>query len=206
MEELTTTTNTTELTNKELKDYTRKIKRCGDNIRSNFMKIAHNLNEIDETECYLDDGFEDVQDYANKVLGIQKTTCYNFLKIAKEFLNTDGTRTVLTTEGNDYGVSQLQALLPVGVEKAKELHDNEIISPSMSVRQIKSIIKEETTEPEPEEEDDTIDTEGETISEEVLKPLGTIEIMENGDIIYTGEIDGLHELIDDIITNYISNR
>jgi hypothetical protein len=77
----------------------------------------------------------------------------------------------------------------------------------MSVRQIKLIIKEKTTEPEPEEEDgDTIDTEGETISEEVIKPLGTIEIMENGDIIYTGEIDGLHELIDNIITNYIQNR
>ena len=203
MEELITM-NAQELTNKDLKDYTRKIKKCGDNIRSNFMKISHNLEEIEKTECYLDDGFEDVRDYAIKVLGIHKTTCYNLIKIAKEFLNEDGTRTVLTTEGNDYSVSQLQALLSIGVEKSKELHDREIIKPSMSVRQIKSIIKEKTNYPEL--DNNVIDTECETISEEVLKSIGTIEIMENGDIIYTGEIDGLHELIDDIIEDYIQNR
>lgn len=205
MNELTTINNTPELTNKELKDYTRKIKRCGENIRNNFMKIAHNLNEIDNTECYLDDGFEDVQDYANKVLGIQKTTCYNFLKIAKEFLNEEGTRTLLTSEGNDYGVSQLQALLSVGIDKAKELHNNDIINPSMSVRQIKAIIKEETTEPEPSDEN-TIDTTGEELSDEVVKTIGIIEIMEDGEILYRGDIEDLRELVDDIITNYLQNR
>lgn len=204
MEELTTV-KAPELTNKELKDYTHKIKRCGENIRSNFMKIAHNLNEIDNTECYLDDGFEDVQDYANKVLGIQKTTCYNFLKIAKEFLNDEGTRTLLTSEGNDYGVSQLQALLPIGIDKAKELHNNEVINPTMSVRQIKTIIKEQTTTPEPEDEN-TIDTTGEELSDEVVKTIGIIEIMEDGEILYRGDIEDLRELVDDIITNYLQNR
>ena len=204
MEELTTT-KAPELTNKELKDYTRKIKRCGDNIRSNFMKIAHNLDEIDKTECYLDDGFEDVQDYANRVLGLQKTTCYNMLKISREFLNEDGTRTLLTDVGSDYGVSQLQALLPVGIDKAKELHNNDIINPSMSVRQIKAIIKEETTEPEPEDEN-TIDTTGEEISDEIVKTIGTIEILEDGEILYNGDIEDLRELVDDIITNYLQNR
>lgn len=204
MEELTTT-KAPELTNKELKDYTRKIKKCGDNIRTNFMKIAHNLDEIDKTECYLDDGFEDVQDYANKVLGIQKTTCYNFLKIAKEFLNDEGTRTLLTSEGNDYGVSQLQALLPIGIDKAKELHNNEVINPTMSVRQIKTIIKEQTTTPEPEDEN-TIDTTGEELSDEVVKTIGIIEIMEDGEILYRGDIEDLRELVDDIITNYLQNR
>lgn len=205
MEELTTT-KAPELTNKELKDYTRKIKRCGDNIRSNFMKIAHNLDEIDKTECYLDDGFEDVQDYANRVLGLQKTTCYNMLKISREFLNEEGTRTLLTDEGSDYGISQLQALLPVGIDKAKELHDNATINPSMSVRQIKAIIKEETTTRNPEEDDDTIDTTGEELSEEIVKTIGTIEILEDGEILYNGDIEDLRELVDDIITNYLQNR
>lgn len=206
MNELTTITNTSELTNKELKEYTRKIKRCGDNIRNNYMKIAHNLDEIDKTECYLDDGFEDVQDYADKVLGIQKTTCYNLLKIAKEFLNEEGTRTLLTEEGNDYGVSQLQALLPVGIDRAKELHNKEIINPSMSVRQIKTIIKEETTATDPEEDDDTIDTTGDEISDEVVKTIGTIELLEDGEILYRGDIEDLRDLVDDIIKEYINNR
>ena len=81
MEELTTKTATT-LTNKDLKDYTTKIKKCGDNIRKNYIKIAHLLTEVDATECYLDDGFENTCDYAAQVLGIQKTTTYKMLKIA----------------------------------------------------------------------------------------------------------------------------
>ena len=205
MKELTTI-KAPELTNKELKDYTRKIKRCGDNIRSNFMKIAHNLDEIDKTECYLDDGFEDVQDYANRVLGLQKTTCYNMLKISREFLNEDGTRTLLTDEGSDYGVSQLQALLPVGIDRAKELHNKEVINPSMSVRQIKTIIKVETTTRDPEDDENTIDTTGEEISDEVVKTIGTIELLEDGEILYRGDIEDLRDLVDDIIKEYINNR
>ena len=185
MEELTTI-KTNELTNTELKDYTKKLKKCGDNIRTNYIKIAHLLNEIDTTECYLDDGFEDVHDYASKVLNIQKTTSYNLLKISKEFINTEGTRTVLTEKGNDYGVSQLQALLPIGVDKAKELHDDGIISPDMSVRQLKNAIKEK---PEPEEdEDDVIDGEGTETTSEVIPSFGSITLLKDGTIIPEGVV------------------
>lgn len=184
MEELTTI-KTNELTNVELKDYTKKLKKCGDNIRTNYIKIAHLLNEIDTTECYLDDGFEDVHDYASKVLNIQKTTSYNLLKISKEFINNEGTRTVLTEKGNDYGVSQLQALLPIGVDKAKELHDDGIISPDMSVRQLKNAIKEK---PEPEEDEDVIDGEGTETTSEVIPSFGSITLLKDGTIIPEGVV------------------
>ena len=183
MEELTIKKE--ELTNKELKNYTTKLKTCGDNIRKNYIKISFLLNEIDNSECYLDDGFESVQDYASKVLNIQKTTCYNLLKIAKEFINEEGTRTVLTESGSDYGVSQLQILLSLGVEKAKELHDNETISPSMSVRQLKNAIKEETetwVEDSEEDSEDVIDTDSETISEEIIEPIASAQFFEDGSI------------------------
>lgn len=165
MDELRTT-GTKKLINKELKDATNKIKACGDNIRKNYIKISFLLNEVDEKECYFDDGFSDIQEYASKVLNIQKTTCYNLLKIGKEFINEKGTRTVLTDMGNDYGVSQLQVLLPIGVDKAKELHDAGEISPDMSVRQLKNIVSPKP-EKDTEQDNEPIDAE---IKEEIEIP------------------------------------
>lgn len=185
MEELTTI-KTTNITNKDLKSYTTKLKNCGDNIRKNYIKISFLLNEIEKTECYLDDGFESTTDYASKVLNIQKTTTYNLLKIGKDFISETGDRTVLTEKGNDYGVSQLQALLPIGVEKAKELHDDGIISPDMSVRQIKQAIK--TDEPEEDDTDEeVVDGEGEEVNEEKIRILADIQILEDGTTLINGD-------------------
>ena len=188
MEELTTIT-TQKLVNKELKDYTKKLKNCGDNIRKNYIKISFFLNEIEQTECYLDDGFEDTIDYASKVLNIQKTTTYNLLKIGKDFIAESGERTVLTDKGNDYGISQLQALLPVGVERAKELHNEGIITPDMSVRQIKQIIKEETN-PDTDDKDNTDVVDGEVVdeSENYIPVFGDIQFLKDGSIIPSGVV------------------
>ena len=178
------------------------------------MKIARELFEIESTECYLDDGFTDTQDFASKVLNIQKTTCYNLIAIGRDFLNEDGTRTALTEKGNDYGVSQLQILLPLGVEKAKELHDDEVISPDMSVRQLKEVIKAETkgeAEDEDEDEsDDVIDTEGEETNEEHIRILADIQILEDGTTLVNGDdgddLNELYDAIKDLVDTYFENK
>lgn len=178
-----------EISNKDLKGYTTKIKNCGENIRKNYIKIAHLLNEVDSTECYLDDGFVDTQDYASKVLGIQKTTCYNLLKIAKEYLNEDGTRTILTTEGIDFGVSQVQALLPLGVDEAKTLCENGTITPDMSVRQIKKIVADNRTVKNEDEGEDEVT--GEVVNEsdeEIIPNMGSIDFLEDGTLVTHGEL------------------
>lgn len=178
-----------EISNKDLKGYTTKIKNCGENIRKNYIKIAHLLNEVDSTECYLDDGFVDTQDYASKVLGIQKTTCYNLLKIAKEYLNEDGTRTILTTEGIDFGVSQVQALLSLGVDEAKTLCENGTITPDMSVRQIKKIVADNRTVKNEDEGEDEVT--GEVVNEsdeEIIPNMGSIDFLEDGTLVTHGEL------------------
>lgn len=195
-----------EISNKDLKGYTTKIKNCGENIRKNYIKIAHLLNEVDSTECYLDDGFVDTQDYASKVLGIQKTTCYNLLKIAKDYINEDGTRTVLTTEGQDFGISQVQALLPLGVDEAKTLCKEGEITPDMSVRQIKKIVADNRTV-ENEDEDEVT---GEMISEneEIIPNMGSIDFLEDGTLVTHGELpDRFVSSIEDFFRScYISNE
>jgi hypothetical protein len=127
-------------------------------------------------------------------------------------LNEDGTRTALTEKGNDYGVSQLQILLPLGVEKAKELHDDEVISPDMSVRQLKEIIKAETkgeTEPE-DDDDDAIDTTGEETNEEHIRIIADIQILEDGTTLVNGDdgddLNELYDAIKEIVDTYFENK
>lgn len=196
MEELTSKKLT--LIDKDLKDYTTKIKRCGDNIKKNYIKIAHLLSEVDSKECYLEDGFESVIDYAGQVLGIQKTTAYNMLKIGKEYVAENGERTILTEKGEDYSVSQIQALLPLGVEKVKEINEDGTITPEMSVRQIKNLVKGLTKSPDPEDDENTVDGEATEEKEELLKSFGSVDFLEDGTLVTHGELP--EEFIEEIET------
>jgi hypothetical protein len=100
-------------------------------------------------------------------------------------------------------VSQLQILLPLGVDKAKELHDEEVIKPEMSVRQLKSIVKHEI-DPTEEDDGDVVESDGEVISEEVLKTLCKVEILEDKSVhIECDEsIKSLETIIRDAINSY----
>ena len=142
MEELVK--STAQISNKELKKYTIKIRNCGENIRKNYIKIAYLLNKVDTTECYIEDGFVNTQDYARHILGIQRTACYNLLRIGKDYINEDGTCTILKCDDSDFGVSQIQALLPLGIEESKTLVETGEITPEMSVRQIKKIVSDKS--------------------------------------------------------------
>ena len=201
MEELIKT-NRQELENKDLRNFTTKLRKCGDNIRKNYIKISHLLVEVEKTGCYEDDGFTDVQDYASKVLNIQKTTCYNLLKIGRDYITEDGDKTVLATEDGDYGVSQLQALLPVGIEKATEWSEDGTINPTMTVRQLKNIVAEETAEPEDEDED-VVDGEATETHEEDLEEYATITLFKSGDVYIRGELpEDVTEEIENILKKY----
>lgn len=205
MEELTS--KKLSLIDKDLKDYTAKIKKCGDNIRKNYIKIAHLLFEVESKECYLDDGFESAIDYASQVLGIQKTTAYNMLKIGKEYIAESGERTILTDTGADYSVSQIQALLPLGIDKVKEINEEGVITPEMSVRQIKNIVKGLNTEEAPEDDENTVDGESGEESEEVIKSFGSIEFLEDGGIIARGSLpDGFIQTIEEYFKTSLEDK
>lgn len=195
-----------ELTNKELKGYTTKLHKCGENIRKNYIKISHLLVEIEKTECYLDDGFTDVQEYASKVLNIQKTTCYNLLKIGRGYLEENGEKTLLATSDGDYSVSQLQALLPLGFDKAKEWSDTEYINPSMSVRKLKELVG--ATQHADEDTEEIVDADGVETYEEDLEEYATITFYKFGDMHVKGDglPDDLIEKIQKDFDSYLSEN
>lgn len=135
--------NEVTITNRKLQNFTEQIYKQGLNIKKAFAKVAVILVKIDDCKCYEQDGFESVQDYALKVFGWKAATTYNMLRIGREYIDGKTLESVLPhEEGNDYSNSQLQALLPLkSVDTAKTLAEKDIISPDMTVKEIKDVVK-----------------------------------------------------------------
>lgn len=130
--------------NPELGRATARIRKAGEAVRINAYKIAAELAKISNNKLWIEDGYEDVTDYANKILHIKKTMCYDLIKIGNTFVADNGrTSNLYRPEGmkQDYTVGQLRRLLPIGYEKAEELARDGIISPEMSVRTIQKIVR-----------------------------------------------------------------
>ena len=133
-----------QISNNKLRNFTEQIFKQGLNVKKAFAKVANILVKIDETKCYEQDGFESVQDYALQVFGWKQATTYAMLRIGRDYIDGKTLESVLPHEAeNDYSNSQLQALLPLkSVDTAKALAERHIISPEMTVKEIKKVVKD----------------------------------------------------------------
>lgn len=166
------------INNPDLKIVTTEIRKAGANVIGNTFKIAALIARVDDEELFVEDGFEDVFDYVKTCFGLEKTSAYNLIKVGREFIaeiesgKTTKFETLLTHGARDYSISQVFKMLPLGIEKAKELTADGVINETMSCRQIEKVVKENTegtaargkskSEPEnepenePEEKDDAV--------------------------------------------------
>lgn len=171
MEFLVTTNNDVMYSNKELQKSTTAIFKLGNSIKANWFTIAHIIAGVDATECYKDDGFNNVHEWVETTFGIKKSNSYSLLSIGKEYLReittasgkVVGYGTNLVIDGDaDFSKTQVEKMLPAGHELASELVMNGEITPEMSAKEISKIVKKHTN-PEPEnvntEEPETEETE-----------------------------------------------
>lgn len=158
------------INNPDLKVVTNEIRKAGANVIGNTFKIAALIARVDSDELYVEDGFADVFEYVKKCFGLEKTSAYNLIKVGREFISeiesgkTTKFETLLTHGARDYSISQVFKMLPLGIDKAKELTADGVIDETMSCRQIEKIVKDNTegtaargkskNEPEPETEDE----------------------------------------------------
>ena len=157
----------------KLKEVTTAIRKAGANVIGNTFKIAALIAKVENEELYAADGFADVFDYVKQCFGLEKSSAYNLIKVGNEFItevekgNIKTFETLLTHKNRDYSISQVFKMLPLGIDKAKELTKDGVIDVDMSCRQIEKIVKENTEgtaargkkkndpEPEPIEEPET---------------------------------------------------
>ena len=139
---------------KDLKKATSDIIKLTGTIRTNAFEIAHIIADIDEKGAYATDGFKSVHEWTETMFGYKKTTSYNLLKIGRDY-----TRALTARKGFDcnllpedctenFTTSQVEAILPLGRDEAEKLVDDGTLSPDMSVRDIKKVVKAFTADPE----------------------------------------------------------
>lgn len=194
--------------NTKLRNFTEQIYKQGLNIKKSFARVAAILVKIDESKCYEQDGFTSVQDYAEKVLGWKQANTYAMLKVGRDYIDGKTYESVLPhAEGNDYSTSQLQALLPLkSVDVAKELAENEEITPNMTVKQIKDVVKaynhKDDVETDVEEVSEDSETE-EIIEVTPLTVLHTIQIVKDAEGVTFFMVDGEEQRYADVVADLL---
>lgn len=139
-----------QINNAELKKITGEIRKAGANVIGNTYKIAALIAHVHQTEIYLEDGFVDTFDYVKQCFGLEKASAYNLIKVGTDFIeevekgNSKAFETSLTHGEKDYSISQVFKMLPLGIDKAKELTAEGVIDETMSCRQIERIVKDNT--------------------------------------------------------------
>lgn len=157
MEIITNSIATTTYMNRDLDKATTKVNKLGSSIQRNLFEVAAIVAEVDRTQCYEEDGFKNVHEWTAQAFGIKKTASYSLLKIGKDYtevlLNEKGKAIAYgsnlyhATE-KDFSMSQVEALLPAGKDLAEDLAATELVTPEMTVKEIKKVVKEHTADPE----------------------------------------------------------
>lgn len=167
------TSNPNDFHNKTLQSATTAIFMIAEKVRRYTFQTAYIMAQVDETECYKDDGFNSVHEWAMQTFGFKKSSSYTLLRVGKEYTRVTkgesinyGSNLIPEHSEEDFTTTQIEKMLPVGHEKAVELVQYGYVTPDMSCREIAKIIKRYTTEEEsdqteesdqPEESDQTED-------------------------------------------------
>lgn len=170
--------------NQSLAKATEEIIRLQKNVNQSLISVAGISGEVEKSKSYEDDGFKNAQEWLMSTFNYKKSTAYTMIKIGKEYveLEMDGCVPVYKTifankeTDEDFTLTQLEKLLPLGKEKIETYLLTGAIKYSMTVKEIKEIVanikalenktKEETetetetyTETEETEETETEETE-----------------------------------------------
>lgn len=182
-----TTLQKTEFTNRELQTATNNIFKLGESIKNSWFKVAYIVSEVDTKGAYVDDGFETVHDWVTKTFGLKKTASYTLLKIGKEYTRkitnssgkTIGYGSNLVEDGeSDFSKTQVECLLPLGHEIARELADTGVIRPDMTCKDIKTFVKNYQNSNDANSDSEPIETEEDIV-----------EVTDNSSVEDTPEFD-----------------
>lgn len=149
MENKITKTETTAIANgfnfrnPDLNRASEKIALCIGTAEKLAFGICVVLADIDRTQCFKDDDFKSVADYAEKTFGYKKSSANNMLRVGKMYTNTDGNGSLLPhSTGKDFTVTQISEMLTLKPATLTAACAGGIITPDMTQKQIREIVKE----------------------------------------------------------------
>ncbi len=171
MNELTTKT----FGNESLKKATEEIIRLQKNVNESLISVAGISGEVAKSESYKDDGFKSAQEWLMNTFNYKKSTAYTMVKIGKEYvqLEVNGCLPIYKTifanseTDEDFTLTQLEKLLPLGKARIELFLRTGDLNYSMTVKEIKELVAntkllEKETEETEETETETKEPETET--------------------------------------------
>lgn len=130
------------LTDKKLIQATNRIEKYMVGAKKSLFAIAIEIRKIDAQKLWEKDGFKNVSDYGEKVLGYKHAMTNNLIRVATSYLVATTQESVLPHEDKkDWSLGQLQELLTITPEEAHSLVDENIISVDMSTKKIREAVK-----------------------------------------------------------------
>ena len=197
---ITNNTTAPTYTNKALNTATQKVFKIGETVRKCAFETAVIIASVESSECYKEDGFNNVTEWTSAAFGFQKSATYTLLKIGREYVReiTDsetgkvkGYMSNLLPEDaeKDFSTTQIEKMLPAGHAFAAELVEREEITPDMTCREIGKIIRsytnpDEEKEPDTEEESESdakvIENGADTCYQVTMTQCGTDIVIDNG--------------------------
>lgn len=199
--------DTVSVKNDELRSITEDIFEYGLNMRAAAKKIAVKVAYIRDNADTLCSEFEGetpgerFATYGENVLGIKRAQLNAYARVGNQLLNEDGSSVLYLPAGyDDYTITQLQALLPLSVEKVQELAYDEIIKPDMTVKLIKEIVADNKPDAEQKKyEKEKKQAEKQRIEDEKRKIEEQRELEKNGNpivnIVVSVMLDGSYKVV-----------
>ena len=152
------------IVNERLREQTVKISSLLDGAKYNLYEVAMRLLVIKNEELYKEDNFTDIYDYTKKVFGYGKNMTYKMVKTAETLVEQKGEeyRSIICHDDSDYSMSQLFELGTLAPKEVVELDADGAISPSMTTKEIREVVKDTKEMMKKEAESEEEPTEGET--------------------------------------------
>lgn len=128
--------------NAALRTETKRIIDALNDAKNSLYTVAFTLNKINDGKLYAADGFADIYDYGNTVFGYKRAMVNNMIRVGANYLTSDGkgVKSLMAHSDSDYSVSQMQELLTIPVDDAKQLDADGKINPDMTTKEIRNVV------------------------------------------------------------------
>jgi hypothetical protein len=138
------------LKNPELKNAAKQIVKLEKTRDRAAYAIAQVLKTVDDKRLFVEDGYKNIEQFANAMFGYKRVTVSNMLRIAKTYMLPDGS-TILKNGENDFTYTKLSELLSLGPDTLKKAVQNGDITPDMMQKELRNYVKKQKAAAIPEE-------------------------------------------------------
>lgn len=116
------------------KEIKQEIRERAGQIVQNFVHIGYRLKEVEDKKMYLEDGYQDLNEFGKKEFGMDPTAVSRFIRVYEKFAE-GGYNPKLKEEYRELSYSQLSEMLTIGED------DYELITKDTTVKQIRELKK-----------------------------------------------------------------